>query len=115
MGLGSTAKKLQKVTDQAEKLYGRMNEMREQLQNLKGTVEETGDRVEDLDRKVERQGAVIEALAEEQGIDVDSLVAEELIDDAEGDGDAAAPTDDATAADASADGVTEGTGSGQAN
>lgn len=83
MGLGSTAKKLQTVADRAEELYGRMNEVRDQLKDLKGTVEETGDRVEDLDTRVERQEVVLEALAEEQGIDVDALLAEAAIEDAE--------------------------------
>jgi len=83
MGLGSTAKKIQTVADRAEELYARMNEMREQLKDLKLTVEDTGERVQGLDAKVDRQAVILEALAEEQGLDVDQLVADATIDEAE--------------------------------
>jgi len=83
MGLGSTAKKIQTVADRAEELYARMNEMREQLKDLKLTVEDTGERVQGLDAKVDRQAVILEALAEEQGLDVDQLLADATIDEAE--------------------------------
>lgn len=84
MGLGSTAKKVQKLADLAEKMYKRINQMVEQLQDLKGTVEETGDRVTEIERELDAQRSLLEALAEEQGLDVDSLVADAVIKDAEG-------------------------------
>jgi len=83
MGLGSTAKKLQKVADIADDLYTKVNEQREQLQELRSTVEATSDRVEAIDREQAEQRALLEALAEEQGLDTDAILTETVIDDPE--------------------------------
>ncbi len=95
MGLGSTAKKLQKLSDVAEKLYSRMNDLRQQVEQTRGTVEETGDRVGELDRRVREQRAIVEALAEEQGIDTDAVVAEAVIEEAEDTEETAGKTEEA--------------------
>ena len=84
MGLGSTAKKVQKLADLAEKMYQRINQMVEQLQDLRGTVDETGERVEQIERELEQHRTLLEAIAEEQDIDVDSVVTDAVIQDAEG-------------------------------
>jgi len=83
MGLGSTAKKLQKVADIADELYAKVNEQREQLQELRGTVEETNTRVTEMDRELGQQRALLEAIAEEQGLDADEILTEAVIEDAE--------------------------------
>ncbi|MDH5020773.1 DUF5798 family protein [Halobacterium rubrum] len=74
MGFGSTAKKLQKVTEMADKLYERFEKLREQVSDLTGTVEETNDRVADLEAELAEQRAIVEALAERRGVDVDTVV-----------------------------------------
>jgi len=84
MGLGSTAKKVQKLADLAEKMYKRINHMVEQLQELRGTVDETGQRVEEIERELEHHRLLLEAIAEEHDIDVDSVVTDVVIQDAEG-------------------------------
>lgn len=76
MGFGSTAKKLQKVTDMADKLYERFEKLREQVNELTGSVEETSDRVESLESDLAEQRALVEALAEQQGVDVDAVLAD---------------------------------------
>lgn len=76
MGFGSTAKKLQKVTEMADKLYERFERLREQVNDLTATVEETNDRVADLETELAEQRALVEALAEQQGVDVESAVGE---------------------------------------
>lgn len=76
MGFGSTAKKVQKMADTAEKLYAKLNELREQVNEMRGTVETMSDRVETLEAENAEQRALIEALAEEEGIDVDDVVAD---------------------------------------
>jgi methyl-accepting chemotaxis protein len=91
MGLGSTAKKIQKVADLAEELYSKVNELKSQLQELRGTVEETNDRVDELDRELAEQRALLEAIADQQGIDVETVQTEALIDDAEAKTDADSP------------------------
>jgi len=87
MGLGSTAKKLQTVTEVAEKMYGRINDLREEVDELRATARETSDRVERLESEIAR----------EQGIDVDAVSASSHIVDAEGDAPAESEADDATA------------------
>jgi len=85
MGFGSTAKKLQKVTDMADKLYERFEKLREQVSDLTGTVEETNERVAALEAELAEQRALVEALAERRGVDVD-----EVVEDATGSEEAAA-------------------------
>lgn len=94
MGLGSTAKKIQKLGDRAEQLYARVGELKEQLQELKVTVETTGRKVDGLERRVARQEALLEAIAAEHDVDVEAVMAEEVIEDAEGEDADAAPAED---------------------
>lgn len=89
MGLGGTAKKLQRMIDMAEQTYNRLNEVREQLNTLRETVEQTGARVADLEAEQRDQRALLEALADEQGIDVDEVLA----DAGQGGADGTAETD----------------------
>jgi hypothetical protein len=76
MGFGGTAKKLQRMIDMAEQTYNRINEVREQLNALRTTVEETGDRVEALEAEQREQRALLEALADERGLDVNEVLAD---------------------------------------
>ncbi|MCD2202240.1 DUF5798 family protein [Halobacterium sp. KA-6] len=77
MGFGSTAKKLQKVTEMADKLYERFERLREQVNDLTETVEDTHGRVADLEAELAEQRALVEALAEKEGVDVESVVGTE--------------------------------------
>jgi uncharacterized protein YoxC len=83
MGLGSTAKKLQQIADMAEDVYARLNQLREQVNQTRATVDETKARVDDMDRELAEQRALVEALAEKQGIDVEAIAAEAHVADAE--------------------------------
>ncbi|PSP86614.1 hypothetical protein BRC83_00105 [Halobacteriales archaeon QS_1_68_17] len=85
MGFGSTAKKLQKVADAAEDLYAKMNDVRQQLVELRETVETTSDQVESLERDLAEQRAIVEALAAEQGVEVDSVLTDAAIEEVDGD------------------------------
>lgn len=76
MGLGSTAKKVQTVADTAEKLYVRVNEMREQVEQLRQTVSTTEERLERVEAELAEQRALVAALAEERGVDVESVLAD---------------------------------------
>jgi septal ring factor EnvC (AmiA/AmiB activator) len=80
MGLGSTAKKIQKVADIAEDLYKKVNELKTQLEDLRSTVDETNDRVDGMEQDLAEQRALIEALAEERGVDTDAVVADVTAD-----------------------------------
>lgn len=96
MGLGSTAKKLQRVADVAEEMYARLNEVRGTLASVEDTIDDTHGRVEELERQVAQQRALLEALAEREDVDVEAALA--AVDDG--------PADDGGSAD--------GDGSGEA-
>lgn len=83
MGLGSTAKTLQRVADMGEEVYSRLNEVRAQLKQLRDTVEETNEHVASLESEIAEQRAILDALAEKQGVDVESVTAEIHIEEAE--------------------------------
>jgi septal ring factor EnvC (AmiA/AmiB activator) len=106
MGLGSTAKKLQKVADMADDLYTKMTELKTQLQATQATVEATNDRVDALDRELAQQRALVEALAEERDIDVETVLTDAVIEDAEADPDETDPDDATDSEDAEADAET---------
>lgn len=76
MGLGGTAKKLQKVIDAAEQLYSKMNEIIGELKDLQAEVEATSTQVDRMERELAEQRAVIEALAEQSDVDVEAVLAD---------------------------------------
>jgi peptidoglycan hydrolase CwlO-like protein len=83
MGLGSTAKKLQQIADMAEDVYARLNQLREQVNETRKTVDETRERVDEMNRELAEQRALVEALADERGVDVEAITAEVHVVDAE--------------------------------
>jgi septal ring factor EnvC (AmiA/AmiB activator) len=83
MGFGSTAKKVQKLADTAEKLYSKLNELREQVAEMREKLDSTSERVERLEQENAHQRALLEALAEEEGIDVDDIEVEPVASDDE--------------------------------
>ncbi|MDG5775758.1 DUF5798 family protein [Haloarculaceae archaeon H-GB2-1] len=94
MGFGSTAKKIQKVASMAEKTYGKVNEVVSDLEALRDDFEDTSDRVVELERELATQRAVLEALAEREGVDVEEVVADADVTVETGNGESA---DDAPA------------------
>ncbi|MUV57466.1 DUF5798 family protein [Halogeometricum sp. CBA1124] len=105
MGIGGTAKKLQKVAEMAEDVYARLNELREQLAEMRETAQDTRDRVDRLETENAEQRALLEALAEREGIDVETVTANAHIKEAETDeSNAAADPSDEAAAGETADG-----------
>lgn len=83
MGLGGATKKLQKVADMGDELYSRINELREQILEMRETVQDTNQRINALENKVDQQNAILEALAEKEGLNVDELLTEVAIKEAE--------------------------------
>jgi predicted transcriptional regulator len=100
MGLGGATKKLQKVADMGEELYSRINELREQMLEVHETVKETNERVAALENKVDGQAAILEAIAEKEGVDVDELLTEVAIEEAEATGESDQNRSDGTIPDA---------------
>jgi len=97
MPFGDTAKKLQKVTSMAEDLYEKMNELFVQLNQLRERVDETTEQVESIESDLAEQRALVEAVAEHQGLDVNAIVEEATGEDGDADAtDAAGGDPDAT-------------------
>lgn len=82
VGLGDTKKKIQKMIDAAEDLYAKMNELRAQIEELRETVDTTSQQVDSIEHDVEEQRVLLEALADEQGLDVDEVLADAAIEEA---------------------------------
>jgi methyl-accepting chemotaxis protein len=83
MPLGGATKKLQQIVDMAEQTYERLNELREQVQEMRQTVIDTNRRIRELERTVDDQRALIEALAHDTDVDVEQVLAEAAIEEAE--------------------------------
>lgn len=83
MGLGSTAKKIQVLAERAEQLYAQVGELREQLGDMRLKLDDTHESVRALDHRTKEQRVLLEALAREQGLDPDALIADASIVDAE--------------------------------
>jgi DNA anti-recombination protein RmuC len=75
MALGGTAKKLQKVIDAAEQLYSKMNEVIERVGRVEEDLETTSAQVNHIEHELAEQRALVEALAEQQGIDAEATLA----------------------------------------
>lgn len=83
MGLGSTARRLQNLTDTAEELYKKLGEILERIRQIEGSIEESSDRLESIEARLDRQEALLEALAEAEGIDPSSIEVPDDEDDLE--------------------------------
>lgn len=83
MGLGGATRKLQKVANMGEELYSRINKLREEMLEVSETVDETAERVTAIENKLDGQTAMLEALAEKQGVDVDEVLTDVAIEEAE--------------------------------
>ncbi|WP_136716033.1 DUF5798 family protein [Halorientalis salina] len=102
VGLGDTKKKIQKMVDSAEKTYAKINELRGQIEDLREKVDRTSEQVDRMDHELDEQRALLDALADEQGIDVEQVLADAAIEEAETDG---TGTDTATEASDAAGGT----------
>jgi len=88
MGFGDTAKKIQTLADRAEHLIAQLKDVRERVIELEEGIEETNGRVNELENDSEKQLVLLKAIAREQGIDADEVLAEAAIEEAEGEDEA---------------------------
>lgn len=92
MALGGTAKKIQKLADTAEKLFEQIKELQQRMINVEESVDESTQRLDALEVESEKQRVLLEAIAKEHGVDVEHVLAEAAIEEAE-------PVDETGAAD----------------
>lgn len=83
MGLGGTAKKMQKLADTAETLYEQIKDLQQRVVNLEESVDESTARLDHLEVASEKQRVLLEAIAAEHDVDVERVLAEAAIDEAE--------------------------------
>ncbi|WP_226005930.1 DUF5798 family protein [Natrinema salinisoli] len=83
MGLGSTAKKIQTLSDRAEAMYKQVKKLQQRVTGLEEKADETHETVTRLDHQLTEQRALLLAIADEQGIDGEEILAEAAIDEAE--------------------------------
>ena len=113
MGLGSTAKKIQGISDKAEQMYGQVQELQQRIFHLEEEVDDTHDTVKNLDREMAEQRALLKAMAEEQGLDAEAILTEAAIQEAEADGETADEASDPEQ-DVAEDAEGDSTGDGEA-
>jgi uncharacterized protein YlxW (UPF0749 family) len=85
MGLGSTAKKIQTLSEHAESMYKQVQELQQRIINLEGEVDDTHETVNRMDHQLTEQRELLLAIADEHGIDGEEILAEAAIDQAERD------------------------------
>lgn len=71
--LGDATKKIQKLSTLAEKMYKKVNELQTRVEETTRTVNDTSDRVAKLEVELAEQRALLEAIADDHGIDIDDL------------------------------------------
>ena len=99
MGFGDTAKRIQTLADKAERTYQKISELRDEVEETQDTVTDTAERVRGLENEMAEQRAVLDAVAEEVGVDLDSVSTEAHITEAEdavGEDEKGAENDDGT-------------------
>lgn len=83
MGLGSTARKIQALTETAEELYRKIGEVLERVRAIETSIEDSSARLTSMEERLDRQEALLEAIARVHDIDVDGLAATELDEEPE--------------------------------
>ncbi|WP_226481707.1 DUF5798 family protein [Natrinema amylolyticum] len=97
MGLGSTAKKIQTLSDRAEAMYKQVKKLQQRITGLEEEMDETHDTVTRLDHQLTEQRALLLAIADEQGLDGEQILADAAIDEVELEDESAADGDESVA------------------
>jgi DNA anti-recombination protein RmuC len=74
MDIAGTKQKIQRVVKVAEETYKKINQVIEQVEQLQQDLEQTSEQVNHIEREQADQRALLEALAEEQGLDVEAIL-----------------------------------------
>lgn len=74
MDIAGTKKKVQRVVKVAEESYKKINEVIEELEQLQEDLAKTSEQVDHIEREQAEQRALLEALAEEQNLDVADIL-----------------------------------------
>lgn len=72
--IAGTKKKLQRMVKVAEETYKKINEVIEEIEQLQTDLAKTSEQVDHIESELAEQRALIEALAEKQGLDVETIL-----------------------------------------
>jgi len=84
MDIAGTKRKIQRATKVAEESYKKMNEMLGRMQKMEEDFQTTSAQVDHMEVELAEQRALLEAIAEKQGVDVEELLASADLPDAPG-------------------------------
>ncbi|MEF8822202.1 MAG: DUF5798 family protein [Halovenus sp.] len=76
MDITGTKNKIQRVIKVAEESYKKINEVIEKIEKLQTDLATTSDQVDHIEMELAEQRALIERLAEEQGLDIEAILAD---------------------------------------
>ena len=93
MDITGTKNKIQRLSKIVEQSYKKINEMLERMQTLQEDLETTSEQVDEMETELARQRALLDAIAEQQGLDPEEVIAAaEIVSETEDES-----TDEATA------------------
>lgn len=76
MDIAGTKQKLQRMMKVAEESYKKMSELLEKMERLQTDLETTSNQVNHIEYDLAEQRALIEAIAENEGIDIEAVMEE---------------------------------------
>ncbi len=76
MDIAGTKERVQRLIKVAEESYKRINNLRERMDKLQTDLESTSSQVEHIGYELAEQRVLLEALAEREGIDVETVLEE---------------------------------------
>ena len=76
MDIAGTKKKVQRLIKVAEESYKKISELLERMERLQNDLETTSRQVDHMEYELAEQRVLLEALAEQRGVDVETVLAE---------------------------------------
>jgi DNA anti-recombination protein RmuC len=76
MDISGTKKRIQRLIKVAEESYKKISKLMEQMERLQKDLETTSEQVDHIEYELAEQRVLLEAIAEDRDIDVETLLAE---------------------------------------
>jgi len=76
MDITKTKKRIQRLIKVAEESYKKITQLMEKMEQLQSDLETTSEQVDHIEYELAEQRVLLEALAQQEGIDVETLLAE---------------------------------------
>lgn len=76
MDIAGTKRKVQRLIKVAEESYKKISELLERMERLQNDLETTSRQVDHMEYELAEQRVLLEALAEQRGVDVETVLAE---------------------------------------